>query len=438
MSRKRVLVVFPTAWDERQLAALPAEVRARYELTFDEPRDEDVRWDFDVLGYIEARARAWRGRIDGVFSSSDYPGAVAAAAIAAALGLAGAGPRNVLQASHKYYARLVQRRAAPEAVPDFGLFDPADERSWPRQFPCFVKPVRGSFSLFARRMDDRQALLVFARSPALAEFRTHYVRLFDELCTRYADFEHRGRAFLAEELLGGAQATVEGWVDASGAHVLGLVDTLFHPQSTSFAGFHYPSRLPPEIQERMGRIACDVALAFGLGPTLFNVEFFHDPSRGRVSLIEVNPRLCGQFGDLYEKVDGTNGFELALALACGETPCVRHGAGGFRSAASIPLRIFRSVRVRSAPPAAQQREVERRFPGTLVWSDCRSGDELRVANEVEDGHSARYGVLNLGGASRSDIQEKLATLARELCFEFETQEPSRDEGGRSFPARLCS
>jgi hypothetical protein len=424
---KRVLVVFPTAWDERQLAALPAEVRARYELHFDEPGDDDVHWDLDVSAHVDERARAWRGRVDGVFSSSDYPGAVAAAAIAGALGLPGARPESVLAAAHKHHARVVQGAVAPDAVPRFAVFDPFDEHSWPPDsaFPCFVKPIKGSFSLFARRMEDRRALRAFVSLPALAEFRTYYVRMFERLSERHARFEHGAGAFLAEELLGGAQATVEGWVEDGRARVLGVVDTVFHPGSTSFAGFHYPSHLPAAVQERMGRIACDVALALGLDRTMFNVEFFHDEARGRVSLIEVNPRLCGQFGDLYEKVDGTGGFELALALACGESPAVRRGAGRFRAAASIPLRVFRSTRVRRAPLPEAQRAVERRFPGTLVWSECRSGDVLRVASHLEDGESARYGVVNLGGASRSDIQERLSAIARELAFELEPQDAPR-------------
>src|SRR6185503_7964073 len=126
---RRVLVPFPTAWDERQFAAIPEEERARYVLHLDVPRDEDVRWDMDVLGYIESRVRDWRGRIDGVFSSSDYPGSIAAAAIASELDLPCASPRSVLTASHKLRAREIQGAVAPEAVPRFARFDPDDERS---------------------------------------------------------------------------------------------------------------------------------------------------------------------------------------------------------------------------------------------------------------------------------------------------------------------
>jgi biotin carboxylase len=422
--RARVLVVCPTSWDERQLAALSAEARARHELVFDELADDDVRWDLDVAAYVDERVRRWRGRIDGVLTSSDYPGAIAAAAIAAELGLPGPRPESVLRASHKYYARLAQREVVPEVVPRFALFDPADERTWPSDeaFPCFAKPVKGSFSLFARRIEDRRALRAFAASPALAEFRAYYVRLFDEFAARYTRFEHGARAFLAEELVGGAQVTVEGWVQGGRAHVLGIVDTSFHPGTRSFASFDYPSVLSPEVQERMGNAACAVALALGLDHTLFNVELFYDREQDRIALIELNPRLCGQFADLYEKVDGTSGFEVALALACGHETRVRRAAGRFRAAASRPLRLFRAARVLRAPGAAELRAAEAARPGTLVWSEVRAGDELRVAADVEDGESVRYGILNLGGSDRSDILRTAAGIARSRPFAFHPAE----------------
>jgi biotin carboxylase len=424
--KKRVLVVFPTAWDERQLAALPDAVHARYELVLDQPRDDDVPWDFDVPAFVDERVRAWRGRLNGVFSSSDYPGAFAAAAIAAELRLPGADPSAVLRAAHKHRSRLLQRGAAPESVPRFALFDPGDERTWPSDddFPCFVKPVKGSFCLFARRMRDRAELRTFAAAPALSEYRAYYLRMFAQLTARYGGGGDDARAFLAEEPLEGAQVTVEGWVHGDRAHVLGVVDTSFHPGTRSFASFDYPSQLPLAVQERMERIARQVALAHGLRDTLFNVEMFHEASRGRTTLIEVNPRPCGQFGDLYEKVDGTNGFALALGLCCGDPPAVRRRAGAFAAASSVPLRVFRSSRIRRAPSAAELCAVERAHPGTLLWSDCASGAELRVAPHVEDGESVRYGVVNLGGASRGDVRARLADVVEALGFELSPLEPS--------------
>lgn len=416
---RRVLVVFPTSWDERQFAALPQELRARYELVYDEPRDDDVRWDLDVNAWIEARARRWRGELDGVLSSSDYPGALVAAVLAAELGLPGAPPASVLRAAHKYQSRLLQRALCPAAVPRFALFDPREENSWPTEFPCFVKPVKASFSLFARRVEDAQALRALATSAALGDFQSYYVRLFEELARRHADFEPAAHLFLAEEPLRGAQVTVEGWVQDGVAHVLGIVDTSFHPGTASFARFDYPSQLPDEVQTRMAELACAVAEAHGLERTLFNLELFYDAENERLSIIELNPRLCGQFGDLYAKVDGLSGFALALALACGETPEVRHRAGPFAHSASVPLRTFQSVRVRCAPDAERQRAVEARFPGTLVWSEAVPGSEFVVGPEIEDGASVRYGVINLGARSRAHVADACAAVVHELGYELE-------------------
>jgi len=418
---KRVLVVFPTSWDERQFAALPPAVRGRYELVLDEPHDDDVRWDLDVNAWIAARARRWRGQLDGVLSSSDYPGALAAAVLAAELGLPGAPPQSVLRAAHKYHSRVLQRALAPEAVPRFALFDPRDEASWPpaADFPLFVKPVKASFSLFARRVEDRSALRALAASEALGDFQRYYVRLFEELARRHADFEPAAHLFLAEEPLRGAQVTVEGWVEGGVARVLGIVDTSFHAGTASFARFDYPSRLPADVQARMDKLACAVAVAHGLERTLFNLELFHEAESGRLAIIELNPRMCGQFGDLYAKVDGQSGFALALALACGETTDVPHRTGPFAHAASVPLRTFESVRVRRAPTPAVQRAVEARFPGTLVWSEVAPGTELVVGPEIEDGASVRYGVVNLGATSRATVGDAFAEVVRALAYELE-------------------
>ena len=209
--KRRVLVVFPTLWDTRQLAHLPAEVQARHEFVLDEPSDDEVRWDLDVDGWVAERARRWRGRIDGVFSSSDYPGALAAATLAAELGLPGAPLAAVLACAHKLTAREIAARVAPECTPGFTAVDPEVRASWPGRYPCFVKPVRGSFSIFARRIASESELAALFASPALAEYRGYALELFARFARR-AGFTRRPDLFLAEELLGGVQVTLEGFV----------------------------------------------------------------------------------------------------------------------------------------------------------------------------------------------------------------------------------
>ncbi len=386
-----------------------------------EPWDADVRADFDVQRFVDSTSESFRGRARGVFSSSDYPGAPVAALLAARLGLAGPDPRTVLGVSHKYCSRIAQRAVVPEAVPRFALLDPEDPQTWdpPLGFPCFVKPVKGSFSIFARRIESRPELAAFLSSGPLREYCRYYVRIFDELVRRHGVFERGASFFLAEEVLEGEQATVEGWVQDGKVEFLGIVDAHFHPGTKSFARFEYPSSLQETIQTRMRDIVSRAVRGAGLDQTLFNAELVFDAERDRISIVEVNPRMCGQFADLYAKVDGTSGYALACALAAGERPRVLRGAGPFAMGASVPLRAFARSLVRRVPTGEEVRAVEADFPGTRIWIECREGEELLRASDVEDGASQRYGVVNLGASSRAELLAKARAIEARLRIQLE-------------------
>lgn len=418
------LVAFPTEWDRKNLFAAPggeppAFLGGRRVVAL-EPPDAAVRHDFDAVRFVESVAREWRGRARGVLTSSDYPGAVAAAAIAGELSLPGGDAPARIAASHKYASRLAQREAAPDATPEFALVDPAVPFAAPAiPFPCFVKPVRGSFSLFARRVETADELARFVGSEAVLDFARHYPAIFDRLAARFAPaFGHHGRAFIAEGLLSGEQVTVEGYVFGGETFILGVVDSVMHTGTRSFARFDYPSELDERTQERMGAIAARVVRRLGLEGSLFNVEMFHDPATGRVSVIEVNPRMCGQFADLYEKVDGVNTYEIALALAAGERPRPMRRAGAFACASSVPLRVFERALVTRAPDAALLARAEALFPGTRVWSEVTAGDALDDLETAEDGASRRYAVINVGGPDRAAVIARAESVRAALAFEF--------------------
>jgi len=416
---RRVHLVFPTPWDDRQLAACRERWSDRFQVTLDRPSDLDCPADFDVLGYVDRLCR--QGGFEGVMSSSDYPGATAAAAVATRLGLPGSRPERILRCSHKYYCRLAQRQAVPEAVPPFVLVplrDPEAVRGELR-FPCFVKPVKGAFSILARRAESWEELADFLGQPAVREFTEGYLAIFHDLAATLGGLAVDGRHFLAEGLLQGRQVTVEGYcLDPGEVEVVGIVDSLTQSETGSFVAFIYPSSLPVEIQDRMAAVARRVLTALELSWTLFNVEMMYDEEADRVAIIEVNPRLCGQFADLYEKVDGRHTYEIALSLAVGERPGARRGVAAYRMAASYPLRVFAPVRVLRAPGPAEVRGVEERFPGTLVWSEVEAGQTLTDFVRLEDGASARYGVLNLGADDARGLEERRDEMLAALGFAF--------------------
>jgi len=417
---KRILLVFPTHWDRRQLNACSSQWDQEYEVVFAEPEDDNCHWDLNVPSWVDQTVERFRSDIDGVFSSSDYPGATAAGAIATDLGLHGTPPENILRTTHKYYSRLAQQSTVPEAVPEFSLIDPKNPDEVPSiGFPCFIKPVRAAFSLFSRRIEDRNAYRSFLARPEIQEFLEHYVQMFDGLREARSDLEISGRHFIAETPLAGFQVTVEGFRQRGRTTILGVVDSVTYPDTHSFARFDYPSFLGPAVQERMASITDRVAVALGLESTIFNVEMFYDPGRDRIWIIEVNPRLCGQFGDLYQKVDGVNSYRIALDLAAGRVPEMPHRQGDWICASSYPLRVFEPCRSLSSPTEGRIQQIEREFPGTLVWTEYAEGAEIADFASEEDGFSARYGIVNLGANNREDLARRFEGVVSALEFRFE-------------------
>ncbi|HUO86276.1 MAG TPA: hypothetical protein VM617_02710 [Thermoanaerobaculia bacterium] len=426
---ERVLVAFPTPWDQRQLDACRRRWEDHFEIAWGTPSDADCPADLDPVAWVEEAAERWSGRIDGVFVSSDYPGAILSAALAERLGLPGPGVGAVLACAHKLAARRALAPVVPEATAACWPLDPARPDAPPPDglaFPCFVKPVKGAYSVLARRIDSAGDLAAFLARPEVAEFADFYLRIFRRALDAWGGplaTEERA-SFVAEELLTGTQLTIEGWCADGRLGVLGIVDSVVHPTTRSFLRFDAPSTLPVEVQSRIVALTGRVIHRLPLERSVFNIELLWDAERDRLSILEINPRLCGQFADLHDKVAGLNGYEVALALAVGEDPPPARG-GSLAVAASVPLRVFEPVRVVAAPDAEAIAAAERLHPATLVWSECAAGDELVDFTTAEDGASARYGVINLGAADRPTLLDRAGRILDALGYRFEPAAPPR-------------
>jgi len=421
---KRVALLCPNSWDDVQLARVLPSLTDRYEVL---PYGQDAEDDpaaFDALRFLEEAVTHFRREpVDGVTSSSDYPGVLIAAALAQELGLPGPDPQAVFRCSHKYYSRVAQREAVPEATPGFALLDPvavaASERP-PLDFPLFVKPVKSWFSVLARRVDSFEELQRWLAEPDVQAHLTAFVGPFNQLLRRYTSLEKDGSYLLAEELCSGTQVTVEGFVCDGDVHLVGVVDSVMFPGTISFQRFDYPSALPETVRARMGEVATQAVRHSGLDRALFNVELFYNPTAPEgddLRIIEINPRMCGQFADLYELVDGTNTYEVLLALAAGDHPQWRPGGGPHGVAASFPLRVFEDRRVLRIPSAEDIRAVKERWPVTLVKSYCRPGQRLAETNQG-DGATWRYGMVNMAGASLPQMLADFERVKARLGFEL--------------------
>ena len=424
MARRRVLVIFPKEWDREEFSRGDyADCEFVYE-GFDLFRfPSNARLlTFDARRFVERLVRRWRGRIDGVFSNNEYFGALIAAGVAERLGLPGTPPAVVVTAQQKYYARLEQRRIAPEAVPAFSVFpftvrDPS-EVGLP--FPIYVKPVRSTFSVLVRRIEDFAQLrrhLTFSWFEELVIRRL--VRPFNDLMPLYTDFSIDAHHLIAETPLTGQEVNVDGYVCEGQVTFLGLCDAVMFPGTDQFERFVYPSRVPAQVQERMRGLAERLLTGMGYRHGFFNIEMIWNPADDRIMLIELNPRLASQLAGLYRRVDGIDPHRMLIDLCTGRTPRAVPAHTGCRVAASLVSRRFDGRPLEREPRAEELANARQRFPDAAIMLYLKRGQAL--AREMKWLGSYRYAVVNLGGANEEALNLRYAEILRMLQFSGEAR-----------------
>ena len=371
----------------------------------------DVRQEIDVL--IE---RCEFEKVSAVASTDDYPGSALAAIISDHFGMSGVPPAASLICQHKFYSRNIQRQVAPRAVPDYYLVDVRPEVGLPPglSFPVFIKPVKSYLSLGSQVVSNSKELNRIKREWLR---NSAFFEIFDQLLRSYTPYSIDFGFLLAEDCLYGQQVTLDGYAYNGEITTVGVVDSIMYPGTLAFKRFEYPSALPEDVQSRMAAISESVMKHLGFGCGQFNIEFMYNAETDRLGIIEINPRMSSQFADLYEKVDGTNGYEVMLDLARGIRPKWTKSAGRHAAAASCVLRTFRNQRVMQLPSADELEHVYRDYPDVRVEILAEEG--MMLSQQLQDGRSYRYGLLNIGGRDREDIQGIFNDCMRRLTFILE-------------------
>ena len=416
---KKVLVLFPKEWDRLEFSR--PHYAARYQFVyagFDLFRfPQNLRLArFDVFRFVnEVVARFRRERLDGVISNNEYFGALIAAVVAEKLGLPGNEPRVVLTAQHKFYARKAFAEAAPEASVRFAAFAYSirSRDEFPFELPCFVKPVKATFSVLARRIDTFDEL---RRHLSFWPFEKYVIKRlvkpFNDLLPWYTDYALNAHHMIAEEILPGHQVNMDGYLHGGEAQVLGVIDENLFPGTYAFRKFEYPSRVPQEVQARMAALAGKLLKGIGYRHGFFNMEFAWEPAGGRIRVIEINPRMASQLAVFYEWVDGVNPYHMLLDLAVGDAPRRERVAPRFRHAASFAFRKFDGRPLAADPTPEQIARVQREYPEARLMLYLKRG--LALAREMKWLGSYRYAVVNLGAGSSDDLEQRFRSLRRQL------------------------
>ncbi len=426
----RVLVVFGKEWDrgafEPQLAAGEVELAFEGFDLFRFPGNARLL-AFDAWRFVERVCASYAGSVDAVLSNNEQFGALLAAVIAQRLCLPGNDPRAVVLAQHKLACREAQRRVAADAVPrfaplGFALDDPhahdaralqaavgASDLAW----PLFVKPIKATFSVLARRVDSAQEL---ARHLRFGPFERRVIR---RLVQPYADIAAQVAPGLAdpagmllETPIAGRQINVDGYVVGGNVRLVGMADALMYPNEANgarhFLRFAYPSHIAGHARERIERLTRLLLAELGFAHGFFNVEYFVRPD-GRVQFVEINPRLASQLADLYRWVDGRDIYRMLVALARGRDPeTVERLAPVAGAAASFVWRKFDGTSADRLPTRTDLRWLAREHPDARLMLYAKRGRAL--AREYKWLGSHRYAVLNLCAGDETQLRARYAAI----------------------------
>jgi hypothetical protein len=383
---REILVVCPQARDFDAIRA--AGLEARYGVHY-AGSDLDRTDDFKPEAFVDQWADV---AADGVVGTKDQS-ALLAALLARRRGLPGPRPDALLRCQHKPTTRAIAREVVPEATPSFAVLD--GDVSF--DVPFFVKPVVGRLSHNAFRVDNEREL---AALPAPDRHTVRHARIA-ELAGAGPDW---AAGFIVEELLAGAEVTLEGYVHDGRVTVIGVTDSVKYPRTNSFERFEYPTALPEERQEELAGIAARLVPALGFDGGFFNVEFVV-PDEGRPQVIEVNGRIASQFAPLVQALHGRSTYDALFALACGEDPRWQRG-GPDGVAVSYILRVFADAIVEDVPAAEAGLEVLVE-PGGLLSEQGINDDE-----------SYRLAIVYEAGETRAEAVERARRRASSLNFRF--------------------
>ena len=384
-------------------------------------------YDYDaLLEEADEQLDAFGDSVDAIVTWWDFPSTGLLPVLSELWDLPGPDLRSIVALEHKFWSRLEQRAVAGDHVPPFTVFDPFADDALDhvgRQgvpYPFWVKPVKSVGSYLGFRIDgpDDFAVAMEKIRAEITQFGDPFQRVMDRVDVPPTVRSAGAHACVAEGIIGGWQATVEGYVSHGVVECYGIIDSLRQPGSSTFRGYRYPSQLPLPIRRNMMQLSEDVVRKVGLDHSCFNVEFFYDEAEGHLWLLEVNTRLSQSHCDLFAKVDGASNQRAMLDVAEGRRPRMPHRKGSHGAAGKLYLRADEDGGVRRVPDEADVRKVAERFPGTRVSIEVAPGQRLSELN-VQETYSYELGHVFVGADDPEQLDERFDEIARMLQIDID-------------------
>ncbi|PWE33896.1 D-alanine--D-alanine ligase [Maritimibacter sp. 55A14] len=385
--------------------------------------------DFDIPAMLmeaEAKLDAFDGSIDAIVGYIDFPVSTMLPLLCKKYGTRNASLESLLKCEHKYWSRKAMAEVIPEHTPNFTAFDPFDDNALSRigeadlRFPFFVKPIKSSGSRLGFRIDSPEDF-DYATEKLRAEIGQisepfNYVLDQADLPDDIKAVE--GHYCMAEQVIGGRQCTVEGYVHDGDVVPYGTVDSIRYPQVLSFFYYLYPSTLPRRVQETMWEVTRKVMSHIGYDNAGFNVEYYWDEVQNRIWLLEINTRIAQSHCDLFEMVDGVSHQQVTVDLGLGRKPDMPQGEGTDNVAAEFFYRVFfNDATVARVPSRAEIEVAAEQVEGTRIVSYVSKNTQLSDLPE-QDAYSYAVASVWMGAKKQSKLLWNYEQVMKKLNYEF--------------------
>lgn len=433
-STQRVLIIAPNDYTMRHLDRIPnaddfefIPVGSSADCMSSSPKS------FEQLFAMADEAVTRHSEVAGVISPWDFPASSVVAAVAEKHDLPGPGLKAAAKCEHKYWSRLLQREAVPDTVPRFERLDPFDDGAWDAMTlspPFWLKPIKGASSSLGFRIDDEETF-----DAAIATIRENIQTFSDSFAQVLEHIDMPERAQLgaphdciAEQIIGGDQVTVEGYVHDGQVVVHGIVDSIRHSNHSTFSRYQYPSELPGSVLDTMRTYTREVLGLIGYDHATFNVEFFRDDASDEIWLLEINPRIPQSHAAMFELVEGAPNFAECEHVAVGRRPPPRPG-GAYRKAAKLFYRTSLADAVVSAVPSREEiAAIEQDLEGVEIEVCVDVGHRLSEMT-FQDSYTFELALLHIGADEEGEILQKYQECVDRLTFGFRDMDDEEIEEG---------
>ncbi len=423
MRKKNVFVIGMDRLNKERLEMLPQAKECRFHplLTYEETHGARR---YEVNPVMEKSLKIldeFDGTIDAITGFWDFPVSILQTILAERYHTRGTSTESVYHCENKNISRCRQEEVIPECVPEFKGFNPFDDQLLEKinlDFPFWIKPVKSFAGHLGFKIESEQDF-----KEAISKMRKRVESMtgpfFELLEYASGNFKPDKKILcIAEGMISGHQCTLEGAVYEHDVHIHGVVDSLRYKDISSFSCYHYPSKLPATIKERMTGYARKIMKHIGFNNSAFNIEFYWDKDTDAIKLLEINPRISQSHAELFRKVDGVYNHKIILDAALGYPPEIPSNEGKWEKAGKFFVRHFRNGIVKKVPGKKNIEKIKEKYPDVVLDLVAEEGQELEDL-PYQDSYSYKLGFVYLGGADDEEMQRKFEDVKKILDYRIE-------------------